>query len=200
MLVWIRFVSGERIDVLAAVGPARDARPWRRRGCLVARAVGARADMLHATYNVSLIGLPIGVANVNADAHAEQLCDRRHGQAFRPRRRCSPARAAPRRVKGAIVDNHVVPATFATTASNASMTRTIRMSLAANAVTGVDISPPFEDKPDRIPLSDKRQARDRRSRRRLRHPRPAQGAARRTGLVRPHDSRSSTAIPASTSI
>ena len=35
------------------------------------------------------------------------------------------------------------------------MTRTIRMSLAANAVTGVDISPPFVDRPDRIPLTDK---------------------------------------------
>ena len=32
------------------------------------------------------------------------------------------------------------------------MTRTIRMALAGNAVTGVDISPPFEDKPDRVPL------------------------------------------------
>ena len=28
--------------------------------------VGARADMLHATYNVSLIGMPIGVASVSA--------------------------------------------------------------------------------------------------------------------------------------
>ena len=32
------------------------------------------------------------------------------------------------------------------------MTRTIRMALAGNAVTGVDISPPYEDKPDRVPL------------------------------------------------
>ena len=32
------------------------------------------------------------------------------------------------------------------------MTRTIRMALAGNAVTGVDIAPPFQDKPDRVPL------------------------------------------------
>ena len=32
------------------------------------------------------------------------------------------------------------------------MVRTIRMALAGNAVTGVDISPPFDDKPDRVPL------------------------------------------------
>ena len=38
------------------------------------------------------------------------------------------------------------------------MTRTIRMALADNTVTGVDISPPFQDKPDRVPLGpdDKR--------------------------------------------
>ena len=28
---------------------------------------GARADVLHATYRVSLIGLPIGAVNLNAD-------------------------------------------------------------------------------------------------------------------------------------
>jgi len=116
--------------------------------------VGARADILHATYRVSLIGLPIGVASVNATltqtSYAIDASAKLSGLAtmFSRSRGASTGR-------GAIVGNHVVPATFATTATNASMTRTIRMSLAANAVTGVDISPPFEDKPDRIPLSDR---------------------------------------------
>ena len=117
-------------------------------------AVGARADMLRATYNVSLIGLPIGVANVNAtltpSSYAIDATAKLSGLATM----ISRSRGASTG-QGAIVDNHIVPATFATTASNASMTRTIRMSLAANAVTGVDISPPFEDKPDRVPLSEK---------------------------------------------
>ncbi len=117
-------------------------------------AVGARADMLRATYSVSLIGLPIGVANVNAtltpNSYAIDATAKLSGLATM----ISRSRGASTG-HGAIVDNHVVPATFATTASNASMTRTIRMSLAANAVTGVDISPPFEDKPDRVPLSDR---------------------------------------------
>jgi hypothetical protein len=116
--------------------------------------VGARADMLHATYRVSLIGLPIGVASVNATltptSYAIDASAKLSGLATL----VSRARGASTG-QGAIVDNHVVPATFATTASNSSMTRTIRMSLAANAVTGVDISPPFEDRPDRVPLSDK---------------------------------------------
>ena len=116
--------------------------------------VGARADMLRATYNVSLIGLPIGVASVNAtltrNSYAIDATAKLSGLATMVSRSRGASTG-----KGAIVDNHIVPATFATTASNSSMTRTIRMSLAANAVTGVDISPPFEDKPDRVPLSDK---------------------------------------------
>ena len=35
---------------------------WRR-----SPAAGARADVLHVTYRVSLIGLPIGAVNLNAD-------------------------------------------------------------------------------------------------------------------------------------
>jgi hypothetical protein len=46
----------------------------------------------------------------------------------------------------------VSPATFATIAADSHMTRTIRMALTGNAVTGVDISPPFDEKPDRVPL------------------------------------------------
>ncbi len=116
--------------------------------------VGARADMLRATYNVSLVGVPIGVANVNATLTPK-------GYAIAASAKISGLAAMISRARGAstgqgsIVDNHVVPATFATTASNASMTRTIRMSLADNAVTGVDISPPYEDKPDRVPLTEK---------------------------------------------
>ena len=33
----------------------------------LALTVGARADVLHATYRVSLVGLPIGSVNLNAD-------------------------------------------------------------------------------------------------------------------------------------
>ena len=116
--------------------------------------VGARADILHATYRVSLIGLPIGVANVSATltptSYAIDASAKLSGLATL----VSRARGASTG-QGAIVDNRVAPATFATTASDSSMTRTIRMSLAANAVTGVDISPPYQDRPDRVPLSDK---------------------------------------------
>jgi len=119
--------------------------------------VGARADTLHAIYNVSLIGLPIGVANLNANLTPSSYSIDAHAKITGVASVFSRARGASTGA-GSIVGERVVPATFATIASNASMTRTIRMSLAANSVTGVDISPPFDDKPDRVPLTaaDKR--------------------------------------------
>jgi hypothetical protein len=116
--------------------------------------VAADSDTLHVTYGVSLVGLPIGVAHVTADitpsSYSVDLRARMSGLASL----VSNARGASTG-KGAIVGGHVVPATFATTASSSKMTRTIRMALADNVVTGVEIAPPFDDNPDRIPLTDK---------------------------------------------
>jgi len=114
----------------------------------------AAADTLHATYGVSLLGLPIGVANVTADITATTYAIDAHAKLSGLASLVSNSRGASTGT-GAIQGGHIVPATFATTASNAQMTRTIRMALAANAVSGVEISPPFDEKPDRIPLSDK---------------------------------------------
>jgi len=114
----------------------------------------ANADTLHVTYGVSLVGLPIGVAHVTADitpsSYSVDFRARMSGLASL----VSNARGASTG-KGAIVGGHIEPATFATTASSSKMTRTIRMALADNAVTGVEIAPPFDENPDRIPLTDK---------------------------------------------
>jgi hypothetical protein len=113
---------------------------------------GARADVLHASYRVSLIGLPIGAVHLQADltpttyAIAGDAKVTGIAKLF-----VANARGASVGM-GAIVQGRVSPASFATTASSSNMTRTIRMALASNIVTGVDISPPFQDKPDRVPL------------------------------------------------
>jgi len=121
---------------------------------LSGRAPAANGEVLHAVYSVSLIGLPIGVAKVTAiitpTSYAVDATARMSGLGTV----VSNSRGASVG-KGAIVSGHVVPASFATTATNSNMTRTIRMSLEGNSVSGVDIQPPFEDKPDRIPLSAK---------------------------------------------
>ncbi len=113
----------------------------------------ARAEMLHATYSVSLVGLTIGTADVSAKLTPNSYSIEAQGKISGLAYIFSHARGASSG-QGAIFGNRVAPASFATIASNATMTRTIRMSLAGNAVTGVDIEPPFDDKPDRVPLTE----------------------------------------------
>jgi hypothetical protein len=114
-------------------------------------AAGARADVLHVTYRVSLIGLPIGAVNLNADLTPTSYSIQGDAKLTGLARLLGNARGASSG-KGAIIEGHVSPETFATIAASSNMTRTIRMALAGNAVTGLDISPPFDEKPDRVPL------------------------------------------------
>jgi hypothetical protein len=114
-------------------------------------AAGARADVLHASYRVSLIGLPIGAANLNADLSPTSYSIRADAKLTGLARLFANARGVSAG-QGSIIAGHVSPATFATIAASSQMTRTIRMAIAGNAVKGVDIAPPFEDKPDRVPL------------------------------------------------
>jgi len=132
-LSWARLLSAAA--VAAALGSAE----------------GASADVLHATYRVSLIGLPIGAANLNANLSPTSYSIEADAKLTGLARLFANAQGASTG-QGAIVAGRISPATFATIAASSQMIRTIRMALAGNAVTGVDIAPPFEDKPDRVPL------------------------------------------------
>ena len=130
----------------------------RRAGRLAATLIfltsaAAHADTWRATYSVSLLGLPIGTAGavgeISRTAYHIDANAKLSGLATLVANSKGAASAT-----GAIVAGHILPATYAVTAANPTLTRTMRMSLAGNAVTGVDISPPFENKPDRIPLRD----------------------------------------------
>ncbi len=115
--------------------------------------VAAHADTWRATYSVSLLGLPIGTAGAVGEfsrtAYRIDANAKLSGLATLVANSKGAASAT-----GAIVAGRIMPATYAVTAVNPTLTRTMRMSLAGSAVTGVDISPPFEDKPDRVPLRD----------------------------------------------
>jgi Protein of unknown function (DUF3108) len=119
---------------------------------------GARADVLHATYRVSLVGLPIGAVNLNVDLTPTSYAIAGDAKVTGIAKLFVANAHGASAGKGAIVQGHVSPASFATIAADAHMTRTIRMALSGNSVVGIDISPPFQDKPDRVPLgpNDKR--------------------------------------------
>jgi len=113
---------------------------------------GARADDLEAVYSVRLIGLPVGVGAVTAHFSKDAYAIEARGKLTGVANLVGHANGAATG-KGAFVGERVSPIAYATTAVNSAMTRTIRMALAGNAVTGVEIAPPYEEKPDRIPLS-----------------------------------------------
>lgn len=120
---------------------------------LTGGAAGARAELWRATYRVSLLGLPIGAAGITGEIRRTSYHIEARAKLTGLAWLASSARGAADG-SGAIVDGRVLPRSYAVTAANSRITRTMRMSLVDSAVTGVDIAPPFEDKPDRVPLRD----------------------------------------------
>jgi hypothetical protein len=113
----------------------------------------AEADFVRARYDVSLIGLHIGEASATGllqpDRYKVDLNAQLTGLAAMVSR-VQMALAS----SGTIQKGAVKPASYATTSSNSYETRTVRMSLHSGSVSGVDISPPFEDREGRVPVTE----------------------------------------------
>ena len=113
----------------------------------------ARAETVRIRYSISLLGLSIGAANLTGTlspgAYRLDVSAKVTGLASVMGKSNGAASSS-----GAIVKGKLSPATYATTAANSKETRTVRMSFAGSAVTGLDVSPPFEEKPGRVPLTD----------------------------------------------
>ena len=147
----------------------------------------AQADTLNVHYAVSLIGLSLGTASLSATLDPGRVQDSR------------PLRAGPGLASiisnsrgiaistGSLAAAQPLPATYATTSSSSQMTRTVRMALNAGSVRGVDISPPIESAPDRIPVTEgqKRGIIDPLSA--LLMPVPRTDPCNRAGLLQPDD-------------
>lgn len=119
----------------------------------VAAAVPAGADVLHARYSVSLLGLSIGAANyaVNFDngAYRAEVNTKLSGLAAIMSSSKGAANAS-----GTLAPGRVVSSGYATTSANAELSRTVRMLFSAGVVKAVDISPPFQELPGRVPLTE----------------------------------------------
>ena len=126
----------------------------RRSAALVS--AGARADVLHATYRVSLIGLPIGAANLKAELTPDELLDSRRRQTdgsgealfqcagrFDRRRRRSSRPCLARDIRHHCGElQHDPHHPHGASGQHGHRRRH---------------SPPFEDKPDRVPLGPRDQ-------------------------------------------
>jgi hypothetical protein len=118
---------------------------------LLGLAAQAQADTWRASYSVSLIGLPIGRVDISGKISPTAYHVEGNAKIVGLASLLSSAHGAAAG-SGAIAPGKVLAATFATTAANSKMTRTVRMALADGDVVGLDISPPIVDKPGRIPL------------------------------------------------
>ncbi len=113
----------------------------------------AIADGFKARYSVKLIGLALGNAtlegSIEPDAYQIDATAKLSGIAAL----VSSSRGAAS-ASGLLQQGRVAPNAYATTAANATMTRTVRMAMAAGNVKASEIAPPFEELPGRVPVTD----------------------------------------------
>ncbi len=118
-----------------------------------ALASAAQAENVRATYHLSILGLPIGVATATAAFEPQQyridIGVKLSGVAALVTSAKGAATAS-----GAISRTGVVPAAYANTSANSYETRTVRMAMGGGAVRGLDISPPFIDPVGRVPVAE----------------------------------------------
>lgn len=116
-------------------------------------AAGAGAASLDVTYDISLIGLPIGTATLNGTVEPA-----RYKLAIQARLTglvggITGGRGAGT-ASGQVAGGAPVNTSFAITAANSSEQRTVRMAIEKNAVSAAEVAPPLEERPDRIPVTE----------------------------------------------
>jgi Protein of unknown function (DUF3108) len=113
----------------------------------------AHAQSVKVDYNLSLAGLSLGTAALSSTFEGSKYqlggTVKLSGLARMVTGGKGAATAA-----GSIVGGQVQPTAFAVTAKSSSEQRTLRMGIAGGNVAAVEIDPPYEEKPDRVPVKD----------------------------------------------
>ncbi|WP_420100476.1 DUF3108 domain-containing protein [Bosea sp. (in: a-proteobacteria)] len=116
-------------------------------------ALPAAAASIDARYDVSLLGISFGTAGlagtIDGAAYKIDMVAKLTGIVGGVTGGRGSGAAT-----GAMAGGKLSPKTFAVSSASSSESRTVRMALADNAVAGVDIEPPIDEKPDRVPLDD----------------------------------------------
>jgi hypothetical protein len=112
----------------------------------------AQAENLDMRYRISLAGLSLGTANMSgvvaSNKYQLNIAAKLQGLVGLVLSGSGAAQGS-----GTIVGGKPSSNGYALTANNSSMTRTIQMSIANMSVGEVAVTPPFEEHPDRVPLS-----------------------------------------------
>ena len=115
--------------------------------------VCAQAEALHARYGVSLLGLPLGKASLDGEVAGQTYKIAINARLTGIASLVSSSKGAAV-ASGAFLRGLIVPAAYANTSANATQTRTVRVAMSGGSVKGVDISPPIDPSPERVPLTD----------------------------------------------
>src|SRR5579871_4449868 len=125
-------------------------------GLWLGQGATAGADDLKAAYAITLAGFSVGEASLSMSSTAKNyhasLAMRLSGIAGQLTGARGAAVAA-----GAITAAHPTPASYAITTTNGHASRTVRMALRGGSVSLVEVKPPVDVVPDRVPVgvSDK---------------------------------------------
>jgi len=118
-----------------------------------AAASSASAEMVHASYTISIIGIPVGTATaagvLEPQSYKVDVGVKLTGIAAL----VSSAKGAAT-ASGSIGRGGPVPASYANTTANSYETRTVRMAMGGGAVRGLEVSPPFIDPVGRVPVAE----------------------------------------------
>jgi hypothetical protein len=106
-----------------------------------------------ATYAVSLIGLPIGTANVTAALDLQRYKVEVQARLTGLAGMVTGGRGAGS-ASGALAAGRVQSAGYAASGTNGRESRTVRMALSAGQATAIEIVPPIVKKPDAVPVED----------------------------------------------
>ena len=119
-------------------------------GVLASPARSATVDII---YDISLLGLPIGTASLTGDVAATNYKLEIKAKMTGLAGTVTGGRGAGTSA-GVLASGSAVTSSFAVTAANSSEQRTVRMNIEKNAVSGSDITPPLESRPDRVPVTE----------------------------------------------
>ena len=108
---------------------------------------------LHLKYGIALIGLPIGTATVDGTVGPKDYRLQGTGKLTGLAGVIVDTKGAVTATGNLNKEGHVVPSGFAATAGTPHYLLTIRMAEERNAATQVEITPPYVQTPDRIPVA-----------------------------------------------
>lgn len=124
---------------------------------LTAWGTQVQAQTLKVDYDLSLAGLPLGTADLVSTFEGPKYQLSGSVKLAGLVRMVTGGKGGGT-ASGVIAGNQIQSEGFSVTARSSSQTRTLRMGISGGAVSAVEITPPFEEKPDRVPVreADKR--------------------------------------------